>query len=131
MPSLLVSVLSYTFSIFFYCIVLYNRLFYFFCFCCHREVVENYKALKIHKRHEDAQVSCSTCEQILPNENCLLCHVRNVHNSVNVPGPVANDDNSDGNDNSGNSDVYELEEEGSEDDEISTPQYSVSRYTVR
>lgn len=80
-----------------------------------REVVENYKALKAHKKSQGTSVSCSTCNQRCPNEKCLSCHVRNVHNNS----------------------VYEvkstfsdIEEDGSDIDEPSQ-QYSVSRYTVR
>lgn len=45
------------------------------------EVVKNYKALKAHKKNLGSQVSCSTCDQMCPNEICLSCHVRNVHNN--------------------------------------------------
>lgn len=92
------------------------------------EVVENYKAFKSHKKNLGLQVSCITCNQVCPNENCLKCHVRNVHNNfVYCAPPVFNLDGS-------NEDEYEVEggeeEEDSDSGALSSKQYSVSKYTV-
>ncbi|XP_034247976.1 uncharacterized protein LOC117649389 [Thrips palmi] len=93
------------------------------------EVVENYKAFKVHKKNLGTPVSCITCNQVCPNENCLKCHVRNVHNNfVYGAPPVYNLDDS-------NDDAYEVEgeeeEEGDSDSgALSAQQYSVSKYTV-
>ncbi|KAK3912097.1 Zinc finger protein 582 [Frankliniella fusca] len=74
------------------------------------EVVKNYKALKAHKKNQGSQVSCSTCDQLCPNETCLSCHVRNVHNNSVY-------------------EVYTIDDDDSNDRETESG-YFVSRYTV-
>lgn len=80
--------------------------------------------MKIHKKHQGTHVSCSTCNQVCPNETCLTCHVRNVHNnSVYEVQPMFDvwDSNED-----------DYEEEGESDSGAqAAQQYSVSRFTVR
>lgn len=94
------------------------------CYLC-LEVVENYKALKAHKKKLGSSVTCSTCDQICPNETCLACHTRNVHNNtVYKVKPTFSSSNE------SNEDVPDFEENGSDSDGQVIHQYSVSRYTV-
>lgn len=38
--------------------------------------------LQEHKQYEDYLSSCDLCGQLFPNEECMICHIRNTHNDV-------------------------------------------------
>lgn len=38
--------------------------------------------LQEHRQYEDFLSSCDICGQLFPNEECMICHIRNAHNDI-------------------------------------------------
>lgn len=38
--------------------------------------------LQEHRQYEDFLSSCDICGQLFPNEDCMICHIRNTHNDI-------------------------------------------------